>query len=230
MTPSEIPYRVSQLVTKQMEKHLLKFIVPRQSLISVRGQILPIKDIKHPLFESNFRVFGKNFDYSKEPINWHKDIFTGKEFTLGYAKSMNIRKDPELSAKNVWEINRMEFLPHIAMNYNTTGEEKYLNQFASIVESWNTANPYLLGINWYSNIEVNIRLINWFLCWEILNIDEILDKNSVFKEFVDSILLQVIYQHCKYSYSNPSKFSSANNHLISEYSGLFFAASKWDFK
>lgn len=230
MTPSEIPYRVRQLVTKQMEKHLLKYVIPRQSIKSIRHQILPIANIKHPLFESNIWVFGKNFDYSKEPINWHKDIFSEKEFALGFAKSMSIRNDSELSAKNVWEINRLEFLPHIAMNYNTTGEEKYLNQFARIVESWNTANPYLLGINWYSNIEVNIRLINWFLCWEILNIDEIVNKNSVFKEFVDSILLPVIYQHCKYSYANPSKFSSANNHLISEYSGLFIAASKWEFK
>ena len=230
MTPSEIPYRVSQLVTKQMEKHLLKFIMPRQSVKSIKSQILPIAVIKNPLFESNIRVFGKNFDYSKEPINWHKDIFSGKEFALGYAKSMSIRKDSNLSAKNVWEINRLEFLPHIAINYSTTKEEKYLNQFLRIVESWNTANPYLLGINWYSNIEVNIRLINWFLCWEILNVDEIVNKNSVFKEFVDSILLPVIYQHCKYSYSNPSKFSSANNHLISEYSGLFIAATKWKFE
>jgi len=230
MTASEIPYRVSQLVTKQMEKHLLKYIIPSQSIKSIRSQILPIKIIKHPLFESNFWVFGKNFDYSQVPINWHKDIFSGKEFPIAFAKSMSIRKDAELSAKNVWEINRLEFLPHIALNYRSTGEEKYLNQFASIVESWTKENPYMLGINWYSNIEVNIRILNWFLCWEILSIDEIVNKNSVFKEFVDSILLPVIYQHCKYSYSNPSKFSSANNHLISEYSGLFIAASKWEFK
>ena len=230
MTPSEIPYRLSQLVTKQIEKGLLKHIIPRQCVKSIRGNILPIADITHPLFESNMWVFGKNFDYSKEPINWHKDIFSGKEFSFGFSKSMSIRKNSELSAKNVWEINRLEFLPHIAINYKTTGEEKYLNQFVRIVESWHAANPYLLGINWYSNIEVNIRLINWFLCWEILNVDEIVDKNSFFKNFVDTVWLPLIYQHCKYSYANPSKFSSANNHLISEYSGLFIAASKWDFK
>ena len=230
MTPSEIPYRISQLVNKQKEKRLLKYIIPRQSVKSISIPLLPIASIKYPLFESNIWVFGKIFDYGIEPINWHKDIFSGKEFSLEFAKSMSIRKDAHLSAKNVWEINRLEFLPHVAINYTTTGEEKYLNQFVRIVTSWYTANPYLLGINWYSNIEVNIRLINWFLCWEILKVDEIVKKNNVFKEFVDSILLPVIYQHCKYSYSNPSKFSSANNHLISEYSGLFIAVSKWKFK
>ena len=195
MTIPEIPYRMSQLARKKIEKRFLKYILPRQRPQSIRASILPAFESKPPIFESNLRVFGKKFDYSKEPINWHKDIFSGQEFALGYAKSMSIRKDPKLSAKNVWEINRLEFLPHIAINYNTTGEEKYLNQFVRIVESWNTANPYLVGINWYSNIEVNIRLINWFICWELLNIDEIVKKNSVFKEFVDSILLTIIYQH-----------------------------------
>ena len=41
--------------------------------------------------------------------------------------------------------------------------------------------------------------------------------------------LPVIYQHCVYSRENPSHHSSANNHLISEYAGLFVAASFWEF-
>lgn len=230
MSLSEVPYRISQLIKKQIEKRFLKIIIPRQEVIDVRENILPRIENRPALFESYFWVFGKIFDYSKEPIHWHKDIFSEKEFPLAFAKSMSIRKDAELSAKNVWEINRLEFLPHIAINYRSTGEGKYLNQFMRIVESWHNENPYLIGINWYSNIEVNIRLINWFFCWEILNFDDIINKNTVFKAFVNSIWLPLIYQHCKYSYSNPSKFSSANNHLISEYTGLFMAASKWKFK
>ncbi len=230
MTISEIPYRISQLVSKKIEKRFLKYILPRQRPQSIRASILPAFESKLPIFESNFGVFGLNFDYSQVPVNWHKDIFSGKEFPIAFAKSMSIRKDAELSAKNVWEINRLEFLPHIALNYRSTGEEKYLNQFVSIVESWTKENPYMLGINWYSNIEVNIRILNWFLCWEILDVQEITNKNSVFNDFVETTWLPVIYEHCKYSYNNPSKFSSANNHLISEYSGLFIAATKWKFE
>jgi hypothetical protein len=40
----------------------------------------------------------------------------------------------------------------------------------------------------------------------------------------------MIKLHCEYSYENPSRFSSANNHLIAEYAGLFIAAVKWPFK
>lgn len=230
MSLSEIPYRIRQLFRKQVEQYLLKYIKPRQSIKSIKSNILPKADNKITLFESNYWVFGKSFDYGKEPINWHKDIFSGKEFLLDFSKSMSIRSDADLSAKNVWEINRLEFLPHIAINYKSTGEEKYINQFIRIMESWNEDNPYLLGINWYSNIEVNIRLINWFLSWEILNVDEIVKSNSRVSNFVDNVWLPLIYQHCKYSFSNPSKFSSANNHLVSEYSGLFIASSKWQFK
>jgi hypothetical protein len=88
----------------------------------------------------------------------------------------------------------------------------------------------LIGINWYSNIEVNIRLINWFFAWEILDADQLINNNDYFKNFVDAIWIPLIYQHCKYSYANPSKYSSANNHLIAEYSGLFIASTKWQFK
>ncbi len=35
-----------------------------------------------------------------------------------------------------------------------------------LISSWTAQNPYLTGINWYSNIEANIRLINWFLTWK----------------------------------------------------------------
>ena len=43
-----------------------------------------------------------------------------------------------------------------------TNDEKYLTQFVDIMKSWINNNPYLQGINWYSNLEINIRLINLY--------------------------------------------------------------------
>jgi len=230
MTIPEIPFRVGQLVKKEIEKRFLNYLIPKQVLKPITSKILVIEGNKQHFFEPYIWVFGEKFDYDRDPIHWHRDIFSGKEFPLSFAKSISIRKDSELSAKNVWEINRLEFLAHIAINYKTTGEERYLQQFIRIIESWYKENPYLMGVNWYSNIEINIRLINWFLCWEILNVEELEKKNTGFGSFLQDTWLPLIYQHCRYSYANPSKFSSANNHLISEYAGLFIAASKWEFK
>ena len=230
MTIPEIPYRVGQLVTKEIEKRFLKYLTPKQDFKPLTSRILITEGSGQHFFEPTIWVFGRKFDYDSAPVHWQRDIFSGKEFPLDFSKSINIRKDSEVSAKNVWEINRLEFLPHIAINYKTTGEERYLQQFVRIIESWYKENPYLLGVNWYSNIEINIRLINWFLSWEILNVEELEKKKTGFGNFVRDTWLPLIYQHCRYSYANPSKFSSANNHLISEYAGLFIAASKWKFK
>ena len=227
----EFPYRILQIIQKLREKHFLirKKLKPVE--YSNEKGILPAIDFStlEP-FGTHLCIFGKNIDYFKEDINWHRDLFSGKDFTRAFSKSINIRKDHDLSAKNVWELNRLQFLPHIAINFQSTQDKKYLIEFIKINESWIDANPYLLGINWYSNIEVNIRLINWFLCWEILNVDELRAVDHDFDHFVENKWIPSIYQHCNYSYKNPSKYSSANNHLISEYAGLFIAASKWNFK
>lgn len=231
MSVAEIPYRIGQVVQLNYEKRFPKHTLPHIPQYSIAKPILPQTDFSAIEVQvSQVWVFGQKLDYSKKTINWHRDIFSGKTFPLEFAKTMSIRKDPELSAKNVWELNRLQFLPQLAINYQITSDQNLLEQFISLNESWIDANPYLYGINWYSNIEINIRLINWFFCWEILKVEELSGENKAFDRFVNEKWIPVIYQHCQYSYRNPSKYSSANNHLISEYSGLFISASKWKFK
>jgi hypothetical protein len=181
--------------------------------------------------ETGINIFGKYFDYKNiSPADWHLDIFSGKAFPMSFSKRMNIRKDPTLSAKCVWEINRLQFLLNIAITYQQTGDWDEIKSFIGIIQSWKKGNPYLTGINWYSNIEVNLRLISWFLCWEVLEADKLALQNKEFNLFVSNDWVPLIYQHCIYSYKNPSRYSSANNHLIAEYAGLFIASSKWPFK
>ncbi len=230
MSIFEIPYRIKQLFQKKIElmsvsgKPLENINIPKTK------SILKIDVLDIPLFDNEFSVFGKKVDFFNTKLDWHKDIFSEESYQKTFSKSINIRNNPNLSAKNVWELNRLQFLTQIAINYRLTKNKKYLNKFIEINESWIESNPYLLGINWYSNIEVNIRLINWFFCWELMDVENLKIQSDTFKEFTDSKWLPSIYQHCKYSYANPSKFSSANNHLISEYAGLYIASSLWGFK
>lgn len=230
MSVRELPYRLNQVIRKKYEEYYWAGRNMADIQIPLNGRILDIQITDKRLFPPEIDIFGKLLNYSRNEIDWHLDIFTGKSFPLVFSKNINIRKDPGLSAKNVWEVNRLQFLDHIALNYHYTGNPGYLDQFIRIMSSWIDNNPYLIGINWYSNIEINIRLINWYFCWEILDAGKLIKQNPQFEEFVLRKWIPSIYQHCKYSFNNPSKYSSANNHLIAEYSGLFIASSKWKFK
>ena len=233
MSFRELPYRVRQQIRKQLDRwHVGSSLKHKGHKVNTKDTKINILNISlcapfNKIFEPSISIFGKQFDYSEQDIDWQKDIFSGKSFSLKFSKSLSIRSDQNLSAKNVWELNRLLFLPQIAANYAVTKNENYLRQFVAINESWINSNPYLLGINWYSNIEINIRLINWFVSWEIADIEKI--ELPWFQSFVKEKWIFCIYQHCLYSYHNPSLFSSANNHLIAEYAGLFIAASKWKF-
>ncbi len=228
MSAFELLYRVGQLIRKYLEKYTKPGWKADVKLHYRKNTLLKIDASCFPLYDHQISVFGKKFDYSS-PINWHMDIDSMKTFPLTFSKSINIRDERYGSAKFVWEINRMTFLPKICLNYMKTGNREYLALFENIITSWNNDNPYLIGVNWYSNIEINIRLINWFICWEILQAHELIDEDSEFKNFVNTQWFPAIYLHCHYSFHNPSKYSSANNHLISEHAGLFIATSLWSF-
>jgi hypothetical protein len=230
MSFAEILFRIRQYFQKQREFLFHSHNLPSSKLLGYTNRILNSKFESLKLFPNKISIFGKDFDYMSDHINWQSDIFSGKSFPLIFSKKINIRTNPKFSAKNVWEINRLQFLPQIAINFRISGNQEYITHFIKILSSWIDQNSYLKGINWYSNIEVNIRLTNWYICWQILDVEQIASENKQFKEFIDTKWIPSIYQHCYYSYHNPSKFSSANNHLISEYAGLFAASSLWKFK
>lgn len=227
---AEFPYRIKQMLIKQIEQRKdQERVMPPLAAVQLNKVLSPAISGKTDNSKS-VDIFGKHFNYGHiRPEDWHTDIFSGKRFPMSFSKKISIRKDADLSAKTVWEINRLQFLMRIAINYQQTKQINELNQFIEIIKSWKQANPYLKGVNWYSNIEVNLRLIQWVLCWEVLNADELIEENEEFKSFAVNEWLPLIYQHCLYSYKNPSKYSSANNHLISEYAGLFVASVKWSF-
>lgn len=195
----------------------------------------PVELLKSSIIEDgsahlDYPIFDKTLDVFK-PIRWHLDLSTGREFPKSFAHKIDIRSDKYGSAKHVWEVNRMQFMLHIAMLYENSGNGKYLDLFRYHLTSWKNENPYMVGVNWYSNIEVNLRLICWYFCWQVLDVDGVcadIAKEPTFKEFVRDVWRPLIYEHAEYSYNHPSLCSSANNHLISEYAGLFVAACGWD--
>ncbi|MCX6218955.1 alginate lyase family protein [Spirosoma sp.] len=229
MSIPEMVFRGGQFIQKKADRSRMGW-KPTVRLPHLPEPILPFEPTQTPTvtFSPEQPIFRYTTNING-PIDWHLDVSTGLRFPKTYAKDADVRSGRFGSAKYTWEINRLLFLPQLAVQYRQTGDQKFLNQFVAINRSWFAENPYLTGVNWYSNIEVNIRLINWFISWNILDASALAETNVDFRQFIEAELVPVIYQHCVYSRTNPSHYSSANNHLISEYSGLFVAASFWEF-
>ena len=217
----EIFYRIHQ----RIRTHVFDWIrVDESDFVNDKPDCAIIQDENahcfYPIFESSVDIF--------KDIDWHLDVSTGKHFPKSFSHKIDIRSDKFGSAKHVWEVNRLQFLHHIAWLYKTTGQRKYLELYFHHLGMWKDANPYLVGVNWYSNIEVNLRLIGWYFAWKLMDVDELCRQDPIVEEFVAEVWSHLIGEHAEYSYKHPSLCSSANNHLISEYAGLFVAACGWD--
>jgi Heparinase II/III-like protein. len=227
MTLPELVYRVGQW----RQANSLKKEMGARSTASgctIVPNLLP--DCGQPLSATeHIDIFGIEV-HPADIDDWCYDVLGKRSFPRAYAKNINIRTAANGSAKHVWELNRMLFLPRLAIRYRSTGDIHYITLIMRLLSNWVKQNPYLTGINWHSNIEINIRLINWLLTWEIMQADALMTGNSFFRHFVHDTWIPSIYQHCSYSYMHPSLHSSANNHLIAEYAGLFVASTKWVFK
>lgn len=221
-------YRIKQQLLIKREQLLPK--VPEGKLLTVElPPAIKFADLPAVSSKNDFKFFAYSVNIS-DPLDFHLDVSSGKSFPMSFSKKINMRSDAYGSAKVVWEVNRLQFLLPLLLDYKHTRDVTLLNRFVSIMTEWDKQNPYLKGVNWYSNIEVNIRLMNWYWCWLLLADDETFLNDESYTRFKNDIWVPLIYKHCYYSYHNPSFYSSANNHLISEYAGLFLATSLWKFK
>jgi uncharacterized heparinase superfamily protein len=119
--------------------------------------------------------------------------------------------DPRLT----WEINRGHEWVVLACAYNRTRDPRYRDRLAHELASWLRNNPIGVGINWTSAMEVAIRIHSFAWAAAFLRGDasEILGT-----------LARAIHEHIMFVVRNLSRFSSANNHLIVELSGLVVGA------
>ncbi len=165
-----------------------------------------------------------NCTFTESPLDWHLDPQSGKQPPLEFGLDLNYR-DFEVAGnvKNIWEKNRHHHLSVIASAYALTKEEKYAAHLAEQLQSWLAQNPFPLGVNWTSSLELGIRLISWVWIERLLRGSK--QHSQLFGD--GGIMWSAIYWHQWLITQHYSHGSSANNHLIGEMAGLFIAASHW---
>jgi len=114
--------------------------------------------------------------------------------------------------KIIWEINRLQFLPLMAVNFLKTKDTKILNRIKDMIKEWDSKNPYDIGINWYSNLEVAIRSISLLLTYILL-----------YTHIKSKEIEELIFKHGYHIYKdiNYTEKCIPNNHLIGEATALY---------
>ena len=121
--------------------------------------------------------------------------------------------------KVTWELSRHQHLMILARAWLYSGDTSYLRTLERLWFDWRRSNPYPLGINWASTLEVAFRCMSWM--W----VDHwIADSPDVSDEFRQT-LKQGIGESATYIESYISTYFAPNTHLLGEALVMFLVGT-----
>jgi hypothetical protein len=198
-SPEQVPELCSKL--RQLFPDTVRQIIQRAERIS----------------EHRFDLLGyEGLDYGAE-IDWHLDRVHGKRAPLKPWFQIHYLDFAEVGdSKITWELNRHQHLVTLAKAYRLTGDQKFAAELFRQWEHWHARNPYPIGINWASSLEVAFRSLSWIWVYFLL---------------VDSPLLPMAFRRSwlrglaisgRHIETYLSTYFSPNTHLLGEAVALFF--------
>lgn len=172
--------------------------------------------VQNQIKSTTFPVFELGIDLAKPDMDWHLDPKTGKCWPLINSSSIDIRDTQNIGEVDyVWRINRCQHLIDFARMSYILDDSQLKELVIRQIDDWINANPYCMGVNWTSAMEMSIRCISWAIALSYI-VQENNLPDDITQRICNSISLQM-----DYVYHHLSRFSSANNHLIVELTGLF---------
>ena len=194
--PDDISLEIQPLTSEYLEFYTLNFPNLKKDIQIEADKIC----------ENRITFFSKEVDFGVQ-IDWNRDWITGKKWPR---KKVNYRTSQIGDPKDIWELNRHQFLLLLGKAFFLSGDEKYSQKALDIMESWVDQNPPLRGINWASSIEFSMRQLSWLWTLKFLKNSKYLNER-VLKKIKTSMFLQTYFITKHLSF-----YSSAGNHLISE--------------
>lgn len=167
--------------------------------------------------EHEFDLLGyEGVSYGRQ-IAWHLDAVHGKRaprkpwFRIRY---LNFEEAGD--SKIIWELNRHQHFVTLAKAYRLTDREEFAKDLFTEWFDWQRENPYPIGINWASNLEVAFRTLSWLWMWNLLAGSPIVPANFARDLFA---ALATSGRHIERYLST---YFSPNTHLLGEGVALFF--------
>jgi hypothetical protein len=178
----------------------------------------------------HFDLLGyENLDYGN-PIDWHLDAVHGKRAPRKAFYKIRYLDFAEVGdSKVMWELNRHQHLVTLAKAYRLTGDSRYADETLHQWHQWQADNPYAVGINWASSLEVAFRSLSWLWTYHLLQGCK--GVPNLRDEWLRGLAL-----HGRHIERYLSTYFSPNTHLLGEGVGLFFlgvlcpelaAAERW---
>lgn len=170
-----------------------------------------------------FGFLGLAYRFDKK-INWHLDPATKGEWRKEVYREISLHYNGSPSdVKPVWELNRHQYFVILAQAFYLSGDRAYLDELIAQWLDWIDENPYRIGINWASPLEIGIRLISWTLAFQF--IEAYVSKKD------RTTIIRSLWQQSSFLSSHLSLDKIVRtNHLIGEAAGLFIVASSFTFK
>jgi Heparinase II/III-like protein/Heparinase II/III N-terminus len=172
------------------------------------------------IYGHRFDLLGfTDLDYGTA-IDWHLDVVHAKRaprkpwFKINYLDFQEVG-----DSKIVWELNRHQHFVTLAKAYRLTGDEKFASEILAQWNHWHRQNPYPMGINWASSLEVGFRILSWIWTYFLLQ------NSPIFTTDLQKQWWKALSLSGRHIESFLSTYFSPNTHLIGEGLALFFVGT-----
>ncbi|HMD15082.1 MAG TPA: alginate lyase family protein [Terriglobales bacterium] len=200
----------AELVRKQLPDEATEILREADEICSHRFRLLGYENLAFDLADGSV---GRN---NLKDIDWHLDPVHRKRAPLDpWFKIPFLDFALVGDHKITWELNRHQHLVTLAKARLLSGDQKYVRELIAQWHGWIKANPYPLGINWGSTLEVAFRSLSWI--W----VDQMLAGMPEYAQFRAELVPALAF-HGRYIERYLSTYFSPNTHLLGEVVALFF--------
>jgi hypothetical protein len=211
----------------KMSPAFLFSVGDRQAYVAIlreryRDHVKETVEAANRVCQHRFRFLRESFEFSGE-IDWHLDPKSGLSWPREFFEKIGhrLRSGRGLGdSKLPWELNRHQYFVTLGKAYWLTGDEAFAAEFTQQVLSWIRDNPEGMGINWYSALEIGVRLISWGLAFHFFRDSPHFAREGA-RPFIKSLYRQAKFLHAHLTLDWEVK----NNHILGEAAGLIFVAS-----
>ncbi len=211
--------RVREQIPKTLTYKQLKKELGTKEL-KINKTYFPLNQIKTNLKEADnicnkkYTIFGET--YELKDLDWHTDFKSGRTWEKKHFSRLKYDFINDNSDKKIpWELSKFHHITTLGLAFKQTKEKKYLTEFKTQVENWIKENPYEIGINWVTPMEVAIRAINLIQGYFFFR--DSIDDISFWKKYIATL-----YLHGKFIKENLEWSPAKENHYLSDLLGIFF--------